>query len=44
MKNLARDTFNKIYQGLVDIDVQRATWPAGLGGPGISNVANDLIN
>ena len=43
-ENLARDTFNKIYQGLVDIDIQRATWPAGLGGPGISNVANDLIN
>lgn len=43
-EKIARDTFEKVYQGLVDIDVQRAIWPKEFGGLGVSDVANDMIN
>ena len=42
-ETLAKKTFNKIHQGLVDIGVQRATWPEALGGLDISGVASDMI-
>lgn len=43
-ENLARKTFDEVYQGLVDIDVQRAMWPEELGGLGVSDVLSDMIN
>jgi alkylation response protein AidB-like acyl-CoA dehydrogenase len=43
-ETLAKQTFKKIHQGLVDIGVQRAAWPEALGGLGISDVANDMIS
>ena len=43
-EKIARETFEKVYQGLVDIDVQRAIWPKEFGGLGVSDVANTLIN
>jgi len=40
---LAKKTFEKAHQGLVDIGVQRAAWPESLGGLGVSDVANEMI-
>jgi alkylation response protein AidB-like acyl-CoA dehydrogenase len=42
-ETLARNTFEKVHQGLVDIDVQRAVWPEEFGGGGINAVTNEMI-
>ncbi len=42
-EKLARDTFEKVHQGLVDIDVQRAMWPKDFGGLGVSGLTNNLM-
>jgi len=42
-EQLARKTFHRIHQGLVDIDVQRAPFPVELGGLGISLSAREMI-
>jgi len=42
-KKLALDTFKKIHQGLVNIGVQRASWPVEFGGLDVRGIANDLI-
>lgn len=42
-EKLARDTFEKVHQGLVDIDVQRAMWPKDFGGLGVSGLVNNLM-
>lgn len=42
-EELARSTFEKVHQGLVDIDVQRAMWPKDFGGLGVSGAVFDLI-
>lgn len=42
-EKLARETFEKIHQGLVDIDVQRAMWPEDFGGLGVSGIVNNMI-
>jgi len=43
-EKIAQETFEKVWQGLVDIDVQRAVWPKEFGGLGVSDVANSFIN
>jgi alkylation response protein AidB-like acyl-CoA dehydrogenase len=42
-EKLARDTFEKVHQGLVDIDVQRAMWPEDFGGLGVRGLVFDFI-
>lgn len=42
-ENLARDTFEKVHKGLVDIGVQRASWPEQFGGLNVRGIANDMI-
>jgi len=42
-EKLARETFEKIHQGLVDIDVQRAMWPEDFGGLGVNGIVNNMI-
>ena len=42
-EDLARSTFEKVHQGLVDIDVQRAMWPKDFGGLELSADVFDLI-
>jgi alkylation response protein AidB-like acyl-CoA dehydrogenase len=42
-EKLARETFEKVHQGLVDIDVQRAMWPEAFGGLGVSGIVNNMI-
>jgi len=42
-EKLARDTFEKVHKGLVDIGVQRARWPADFGGLAVSDVANAMV-
>jgi alkylation response protein AidB-like acyl-CoA dehydrogenase len=42
-KALANRTFTKIHQGLVDIGVQRASWPEALGGLGVSGTVYNMI-
>ena len=42
-EKLAKSTFKKIHQGLVDIGVQRASWPESLGGLGVRGVASEMI-
>ena len=42
-EKLAKETFEIVHQGLVDIGVQRASWPEELGGLGVSGVANEMI-
>ena len=43
-ERLALDTIEKIQQGLVDIGVQRATWPEEFGGLGVSEVVAEMIS
>jgi alkylation response protein AidB-like acyl-CoA dehydrogenase len=40
---LAKQTFRKVQKGLVDIGVQRATWPEKLGGLGVSGAVYNMI-
>ena len=40
---LAKKTFEKVHQGLVDIGVQRAIYPEEFGGLGVSGVASEMI-
>ena len=42
-EKLARETFEKVHQGLVDIGVQRAGWPKAFGGLGVSQVASQMV-
>ncbi|MBU4055857.1 MAG: acyl-CoA/acyl-ACP dehydrogenase [Proteobacteria bacterium] len=42
-EELAGKTFHKIQQGLVDLGVQRATWPEKLGGLGVSGTVYNMI-
>ena len=42
-EKLARETFEEVHQGLVDIDVQRAMWPEALGGLGVRGIVNNMI-
>jgi alkylation response protein AidB-like acyl-CoA dehydrogenase len=42
-ETLARETFEKVHQGLVNIGVQRAGWPKALGGLGVSEVASQMV-
>ena len=42
-EDLARSTFQKVHQGLVNIDVQRAIWPKDFGGINLSGDVFDLI-
>ena len=43
-EKLALDTFKKIHQGLVEIGVQRASWPAVFGGLDVRGITNDMIS
>ena len=42
-EKLAKKTFEKVHQGLVDIGVQRAIYPEEFGGLGVSGVASEMI-
>ena len=42
-ETLAKETFEKIHQGLVDIDVQRAFFPEELGGLGVNDLVAPMI-
>jgi len=42
-EKLARETFERIQQGLVNIGVQRAIYPEKFGGLGVSGFASDMI-
>lgn len=42
-EKLARDTFEKVHKGLVDIGVQRASWPEDFGGFGVSAITSDMM-
>ncbi len=42
-EKLARQTFEKVHQGLVDIGAQRAMWPEEMGGLGVSPVAFEMM-
>lgn len=42
-EELARSTFEKVHQGLVDIGVQRAVWPESFGGLDVRGMVNDMI-
>ena len=39
----ARQAFEQIHQGLVDIGVQRANWPESLGGLGVSGTVYNMV-
>ena len=40
---LARQTFEIVHKGLVDIGVQRANWPEAFGGLGVSGTVYNMI-
>lgn len=42
-EKLALDTFREIHQGLVDIGVQRMSWPEAFGGLGVSSITSAMI-
>ena len=42
-EKLARDSFEQVHQGLVDIGVQRAMWPEDFGGLGVSGIAHEMV-
>ena len=42
-EKLARETFEKVHQGLVDIGVQKAIWPENLGGLNVNPVASEML-
>ncbi|MBU0465732.1 MAG: acyl-CoA dehydrogenase family protein [Proteobacteria bacterium] len=42
-EELARKTFEKVHQGLVDIGVQKAIWPESLGGLNVSSLAFEMV-
>jgi alkylation response protein AidB-like acyl-CoA dehydrogenase len=42
-EKLAKQTFERVHQGLVDIGVQRAIYPQDFGGLGVSGVASEMI-
>lgn len=42
-QKIAKDTFEKIHKGLVDIGVQRAPWPEAMGGLGVSGSVYNMI-
>ncbi|MCP4752532.1 MAG: hypothetical protein GY866_16700 [Proteobacteria bacterium] len=42
-EKLARETFEKVHQGLVDIGAQRAMWPEDFGGLGVSSAAFEMM-
>jgi len=42
-EKLAKETFEKVHQGLVDIGVQRAIYPEEFGGLGVGGVASEMI-
>ncbi|MBC2715508.1 MAG: acyl-CoA/acyl-ACP dehydrogenase [Desulfobacteraceae bacterium] len=42
-EKLAKETFERIHQGLVDIGVQRAIYPEKFGGLGVSGFASEMI-
>lgn len=42
-EKLAEETFKEVHQGLVDIGVQRGSWPKDFGGLDVSAVASDMI-
>jgi len=42
-EKLARETFDKLHKGLVDIGVQRARWPEKYGGLGVSSFTMGMM-
>lgn len=42
-EKLAKETFEKVHKGLVDIGVQRAIYPEEFGGLGVGGVASEMI-
>ncbi len=42
-EKLAKETFEKVHKGLVDIGVQRAIYPEEFGGLGVSGAASEMI-
>ena len=42
-EKLARSTFEKVHQGLVDIGVQRAVWPKTFGGLDVRGAVNEMM-
>lgn len=42
-KSLARETFEELHQGLVDLGIQRAFFPEEVGGSGLSSMINNQI-
>ena len=42
-EKLARSTFERVHQGLVDIGVQRAVWPKQFGGLDVRGAVNEMM-